>query len=60
MESKSNFCNLLNVAVKESFFTFNIRFYIQVDAFTVGCPLGPILPNICYFHHENTSLMNVL
>ena len=52
MESKSDFCNLLNVAVKESFFTFSIRFSIQVDAFAVACPLGPVLANICYFHHE--------
>ena len=44
--SKNYFRDLLNLATKESFFTFNNKFYIQVDGVAMGCPLGPILANI--------------
>ena len=43
--SKNNFRDLLNLASKESFFTFNSKFYIQVDGVAMGSPLGPILGN---------------
>ena len=29
--SENDFCNLLNLATKESFFIFNNKFHIQVD-----------------------------
>ena len=40
------------MATKESFFTFNNKFYIQVDGVAIRSPLGPILANISY-HEEN-------
>ena len=50
--SKNNFHDLLNLAAKESFSTFNNKFYIQVDGVTMGSPLGPILANVFLSHHE--------
>ena len=59
--SKNDFCDLLNLVTKESFFTFNNKFYIQVDGVVMGSPLGPILTNIFFSHHEKKNgLMNVL
>ena len=47
--SKNDFRDLLNLATKESFFSFNNKFYIQVDGVAMGSPLGPILANIFSF-----------
>ena len=49
---KNDFPDLLNLATKESFFTFNNKFYIQVDGVAMGSPLGPILAGIFPSHHE--------
>ena len=38
--SKNDFRDLLNLATKESFFTFNNKFYIQVDGAAMGCCYG--------------------
>ena len=38
--SKNDFRDLLNLATKESFFTFNNKFYIQVDCAAMGCCYG--------------------
>ena len=54
--SKNDFRNLLNLVTKESFFTFNNKFYIQVDGVALGSPLGPILANIFLSHHEENWL----
>ena len=54
--SKNDFRDLLNLATKESFFTFNNKFYIQVDGVAMGSPLGPILANIFLSHHEENWL----
>ena len=50
--SKNDFRDFLNLATKESFFTFNNKFYIQVDRVAMGSPLGSILANIFLSHHE--------
>ena len=54
--SRNNLGNLLNLANKESFFTFSNKFYIQVDGVAMGSPLGPILANIFLSHHEENWL----
>ena len=54
--SKNDFRDLLNLATKESFFTFNNKFYIQVDGVAMGSPLGPILANIFLSHHSENCL----
>ena len=54
--SKNDFRNLLNLATKESLFTFNNTFYIQVDGVAMGSPLGPILANIFLSYHEEKWL----
>ena len=50
--SKNDFRDSLNLATKESFFTFNNKFYIQVDGAVMGSPLGLILANTFLSHHE--------
>ena len=47
---------LLNLATKESFFTFSNMFYIQVDGTAMESPVGPILVNIILSHHEENWL----
>ena len=54
--SKNDFHDLLNLSTKESFFTFNNKFYIQVDGAVMGFPLGLILTNIFLSHHEENWL----
>ena len=54
--SINDFRDLINLATKESFFTFSNKFYIQVDGVAMGSPLGPILANIFLSHHEENWL----
>ena len=54
--SKNDFRDLLNLATKESFFTFNNKFYIELDGVAMGSPLGPIMANIFLSHHEENWL----
>ena len=54
--SKNDFCDLLNLATKESFFKFKNKFYIQVDGAAMGSPLGPILANIFLSDHKKKWL----
>ena len=54
--SKNDFRDLLNLSTKESVFTFNSKFYIQVDSVVMGSPLGPILANIFLSTHEKNWL----
>ena len=54
--SKNDFRDLLNLATNESFFTFNNKFYIQLDGVAFGSPLGPILANIFLSHLEEKWL----
>ena len=51
---KHDFRNLLNIATKESLFTFNNKNYKQVDGVTIGSLLGPDLAYIfmCSFESK--------
>ena len=42
-----------NIATKESFFTFNKKYYKQVDGVAKGSLLGPALANIFICSFEN-------
>ena len=53
---KNDFCYLLNLATKDSLFTFNSKLYIPVNGVAMGCPISPILANIFFSHHEETWL----
>ena len=44
------------MVTKESFFTFNNKFYIQLDGVAMRSPIGPILANIFLSHHEENWL----
>ena len=50
--SKSDSRDLVNLTTKESFFTFNIKFYIHVDGVGMGSPPSSILANIFFSHRE--------
>ena len=54
--SENDFCNLLNLATKESFFIFNNKFHIQVDGVSMWSLLGPLLDIISLSHHEENWL----
>ena len=54
--SENDFHDLLNLATKESSFTFSNKFYIQVDGVAMEFSLGPILANIFLSHHEENWL----
>ena len=62
--SKNDFRDLLNLATKESLFTFNNKFYIQANGVTMGSPLVPIFFIICCdfktFHFEIDHLKTIL
>ena len=51
---KHDFCNLLNIATKETFFMFKNKYYKQVDGVAMGSPLGLALANIfmCSFESK--------
>ena len=53
---KDVFRNLLTVTTKESFFTFNNKFYKQIDGVSMGSPLVPALANIFMCTFENKWL----
>ena len=52
--AKYDFLNLPDIATKESFFTFNNKYYKQVHGVALGSPLGPALANIfmCSFESK--------
>ena len=52
--SKTNFLHVLNLATKESFFTFNNHISIQIDDVAMESPLGQILTIIFLSHHEES------
>ena len=43
---RHDFCHLLNITTKESFFMFNNKYYKQVDGVAMISPLSPTLANI--------------
>ena len=53
---RKEFKDLLELAVKESPFQFNNKFYTQVDGVAMGSCLGPTLANTFLCHHETKWL----
>ena len=53
---KHDFRNLLNIATKESFFTFNNKCYKQVDGAAMRSPLVSVLANIFMCSVQNKWL----
>ena len=49
--NKSEFKELLSLAIKESYFIFNETLSKQIDVVATGSPLGPTLDNafLCFF-----------
>ena len=53
--NKEAFRELLTLAITESFFLFDGKFYQQTDGVAMGSPLGPILANAFYGVPTNIS-----
>ena len=56
--NKSDLPKLLETATSESSIKFDFRLYMQLDAITMGTPLGPTLANAFLCHHEKDWLDN--
>ena len=57
---KHDFRNLINIANKESLFTFNNTYYKQVDGVAMGSLLGPAIANIFMCSFESNWLQDCL
>jgi hypothetical protein len=56
--SKSDFHNLLKLAVEDSYFSFNNKLYRQIDGMSMGSPLGPLFANIFLSYYESEWIQN--
>ena len=54
--NKSEFQNLLSLAIQESYFMFNDIFYKQKDGAAMGSPLGPTMANVFLSFYETKWL----
>ena len=54
--SKNNICDLLNLATKQSLFTFKNKFYIKIDSVAMGTLIDPIMAHIFLSHYEENWL----
>ena len=54
--SKTEFTNLLKLAVEDSYFSFDHKLFKQIDGMAMGSPLGPIFANIFLSYHETSWL----
>ena len=54
--SRELFKQLLELAVKNTFFIFDKKFYSQIEGVGMGLPLGPTFADIFLCHHEEQWL----
>ena len=50
--TKESFWSLLELAILESFFIFEGKYYKQKDAVAIGSPMDPTLVNVFLCHFE--------
>jgi hypothetical protein len=55
---KTEFVQLLNLAVKNCHFIFDRKFYYQINGVAMGSPLGPLFANIFLSFQEKKWLDN--
>ncbi|XP_069992388.1 uncharacterized protein [Penaeus vannamei] len=56
--NKKQFNSFLNVATRDSVFTFDNKLYTQIDGVAMGAPLGPSYANAFLCHYECNWLNN--
>jgi len=56
--NKKQFNSFLNVATRDSVFSFDNQLYTQIDGVAMGSPLGPSYANTFLCHHERNWLNN--
>jgi len=54
--NRKDFQSLLQLAVDDSYFSFNNKLYKQTDGMSMGSPLGPLFANIFLSHYESKWL----
>ena len=54
--NRKDFQLLLQLAVDDSYFSFNNKLYKQTDGMSMGSPLGPLFANIFLSHYESQWL----
>lgn len=54
--NKNNFRIILDLAVRNTYFSFDNKIFHQLDGVSMGSPLGPIFANIFLSHHEKKWL----
>ena len=54
--NKSEFNDLLSLAIKELYFIFNNILYKQIDGVAIGSPLGPSIANVFLAQHKQNWL----
>ena len=56
--SSDNLTKLFKFATCETDFSFNGKFYDQIDGVAMGSPLAPVLANLFMGHNEKLGLEN--
>jgi len=56
--TRGEFNTLLKLAVEDSYFSFNGKYFRQIDGMAMGSPLGPLFANIFLSHYESQWLEN--
>ena len=54
--NRDDFKTLLQLAVDDSYFSFDNKLYKQTDGMSMGSPLGPLFANIFLSHYESQWL----
>ena len=56
--NRKDFQTLLQLAVADSYFSFNNKLYKQTEGMSMGSPLGPLFANIFLSHYESQWLQD--
>ena len=54
--NRNDFKTLLQLAVNDSYLSFDNKLYKQIDGMSMGSPLGPLFANLFLSHYESQWL----
>ena len=58
--SVQNIIELLGFCLHNTYFSFQDKFYEQVEGVPMGSPLSPIVANLCMEHFERKALRSAI